>query len=230
MPIPTSGKRREATLQERVEVAHKRAEGKPWAQTARETAVSATQAARIYRELRETKKLHDAQPSGRPKKTSLSDLWYTKRLALKNPTATIENLAERSNFSAKPDPLARTLRNEQWYARRMRRKTYLNATKKTKRYRRCLQHERCEREKWRKVVFCDETVLNSSRGGKPRLARRPPGTVISYDIHFLEAKFVSGRFFLSRFLQLLHIEPIPLSFLSENSLLKSENPRKISLG
>jgi hypothetical protein len=95
MPISMSGKRREATLQERVDVVHKRAEGKPWAQIARETGVSATQAARIHRGWQETKKLHDMQRSGRPNKTSLRDLRYLKRLVLKNPTAAIEDLAEK---------------------------------------------------------------------------------------------------------------------------------------
>jgi hypothetical protein len=97
-------------------------------------------------------------------------------------------------FLMKPRVLGRYLRNEGWYCRRARKKTWLAVTTMRKRYRWCRERKRWDLMQWRKVVYCDEKILNSGRSGKSKLVRRPPGVSTAFQLRYLQPTFQSGRF------------------------------------
>jgi transposase len=135
---PRTGRRREATIEEKVDVIAKKKEGKTFREIEKETGVSRAEAQRIYTKWEKNKTLSNEPRPGRPQKLSQRDLRLVKRLCRKKPTATLEDLTVESGLEVKADTLARKLRDERWYARRMRRKTWLDPTVLRKRYRWCL--------------------------------------------------------------------------------------------
>jgi transposase len=155
-------------------VVAKRNEGKTYRQIARETGVSPAQAQRIYEQWNINRKIHNAQRTGRPRKVSARDLRQAKRVVGKMPFATLDKVAEESHAPVKPRVLGRYLRNEGWYCRRARKKTWLNPTTRRKRYRWCLLRKKWDVMQWRKVVYCDEKILGPGHSGKSKVVRRPP--------------------------------------------------------
>lgn len=195
MPIDkTTGKRREATLDERIDVVSKRKEGKSFAQIEKETGVARSQAQRIYQQWNTKRKIKQDLRTGPPKKMSERDLRHAKRVIMQNPSATLADVAEQVQSPVIPRVLGEYLRNERWYCRRARRKTWLDATTMRKRYRWCLKRKRWEVQQWRKVVYCDEKPLSSGRVRRTRLVRRPPGIARAFQPRYLQPTFTSGRF------------------------------------
>lgn len=195
MPKDTAtDKRREASLEERIDVVAKRKEGKTYREIARETGMSHTQAKRIYEKWNKTRKIHNAQRTGRPRKVSARDLRQAKRVVGKMPSATLAKVAEESHAPVKPRVLGRYLRDEGLYCRRARKKTWLEPITRKKRYRWCLQRKNWDLMQWRKVVYCDEKILGPGRSGKSKVVRRPPGVATAFQVQYLQATFPSGRF------------------------------------
>jgi hypothetical protein len=130
-----------------------------------------------------------------------------------------------SGLEVKADTLARKLRDKRWYARRMQRKTWLDPTVLRKRYRWCLLRKKWERQQWQKVVYDDETTLNSASGGRPPLARRPPGNDVALNPRYIEPTFPYGRFSKPAYAAITFGAHTPLVFFRKRGEDERKSPK-----
>jgi transposase len=171
-------------------------EGKTYRQIARETGVSPAQAQRIYEQWNINRKIHNAQRTGRPRKLSARDLRQAKRVVGKMPFATLDKVAEECHAPVKPRVLGRYLRNEGWYCRRARKKTWLDPTTRRKRYRWCLLRKKWDVMQWKKVVYCDEKILGPGHSGKSKYDD-PPVSQPPFRLDICRQHFPPGAHFVA---------------------------------
>ncbi|KAA8911562.1 hypothetical protein FN846DRAFT_935575 [Sphaerosporella brunnea] len=96
MPIDkATGKRRESTIEERVEVIAKRAAGKTFTEIAQETGVSRAESQRIWANWKSKQKLFNEKRPGRPRKLTETERQQLKKLAEEDPDASIAELTRR---------------------------------------------------------------------------------------------------------------------------------------
>jgi transposase len=194
MPTDERGNITQATPEERAEVIELRASGKSYREIEAETRISKSSASRIWKEWKVARKLDKAQRTGRRPKLSERDVRHIKSLCRRDPTATIAELTADSQINVSEETVGRVLREAGLMAHKARRKPYLDQKKKRRRYSWCLLHKDWDSEKWKKGVFCDESVFNSGRGGNTKLVRRERGIDTAFQDQFLSTTYESGRF------------------------------------
>jgi hypothetical protein len=70
---------------------------------------------------------------------------------------------------------------------------FLTKRKKPIRYTWCKLRQKWDVERWRKVIYTNESMLMTERAGKPRKVRRSVGTEIAFEDRYLAPTFSSGR-------------------------------------
>ncbi|KAG0633433.1 hypothetical protein HOY80DRAFT_1006015 [Tuber brumale] len=111
MPRDTkTGKKRQVSAEERVNVIEKRGERKTYRQIAQEVGLSKSAVARIWHDWKTEAKLSAAHRSGRPPKLSIRDVCYLRRLVDKDPSASLIEIISQSGLEVSPWTARRYLR------------------------------------------------------------------------------------------------------------------------
>lgn len=165
---------------------------------------------------------NDAPKSGRPKKLDARAMRRLERAVLKDPRATVEDLARDATIDSGVTAVKHALKALKFGVFMARKKFWLSKVARWKRKRWCRMKKHWPLELWRKIVWCDEVRIEVGIRGGPDRVRRRPGTGLWP--RYLQPTFRSGRVSVGFWAAYVHGSRSPLIFVRKRTKAEYERP------
>ncbi|PUU73216.1 hypothetical protein B9Z19DRAFT_1135616 [Tuber borchii] len=196
---------------ERFRIISLRIQQKSWEEIVRETGEKKSTIRNIVTHFLKHGTYHDLPKPGRRRKLDDRGLRRLERAVLKNPAATIQDLAREATLDSGENAVKRALRELKFGVFRVKRKFWLSKEAMMKRRRWCLKKRKWTEEDWRKIIWCDEVRIEVGLRSGPLRVRRRRGT--SLWPRYIQPTFHSGRFGISFWAAYSYGSRTPLIFL-----------------
>ena len=162
---PTTGRRRECTLEERVNIIALNERGVSQRKIARTQGVARRTVSRILTQWAQGRQLSSAPRSGRPPVLTERDIRRIIRLSDSDPGATLLEITQRSGLPVCKETIARKLRKMGRYVRWARKKPMINAISRRKRLIWGRGQKSTTVRQWQRRIFTDEVQVELSMRG-----------------------------------------------------------------
>ena len=160
---------------------------------------------------------HDLPKPGRIRKLDERALRRLGRAILKDPTATIQDLAREATLDSGENAVKRALKELKFGVFRVKKKfsSWLSKDAMRKRRQWCLKKKEWTKEDWRKIIWCDEVRIEVGLKSEPLRIWRRQGT--SLWPRYIIPTFHSGRFGVSSWAAYTYGSRTPLIFLRKRT-------------
>jgi transposase len=188
-----------------------RLQQKSWSEIHEATGVPRSTARNVVTHFLKHGTYHDLPKSGRPKKINERGMRRLGRAVLKDPCATIEDLAREATLDSGVGAVKRALKELRFGVYVARKKFWLHKVDMLKRKRWCRKYRNWEKEDWRKIIWSDEVRIEVGVGAGPIRIRRRMGT--GHWTRYLRPNFKSGRFSVNFWAAYTYGSRTPLIFV-----------------
>jgi hypothetical protein len=159
MPFDKSGKRREATLNEKIKVIEGRAQGEIFSKIGEKLHLLRSQASKIHKRWKTKESVNNQQRTGRPETLSDRDKRHLTRLVEANPEAILADIMADSRLNVSERTVSNYLRSENYYIHIARTKPWLKEEQKVKRRRWCSARLNWPMQVCHTRIFTDECTV-----------------------------------------------------------------------
>jgi len=196
---------------ERFRIISLRIQQKSWEEIVHETGEKKSTIRNIVDRFLKHGTYHDLPKPGRKRKLDDRGLRRLERAVLKDPAATIQDLAREATLDSGENAVKTALRELKFGVFRVKRKFWLSKEAMKKRRRWCLKKRKWSQGDWRKIIWCDEVRIEVGLRCGPLRIRRRRGT--SLWPRYIQPNFHSGRFGISFWAAYSYGSRTPLIFL-----------------